>query len=365
MSKKPAPAPAQAPVDPRQATQDAHNQARQADRAKRLALMNQIAAVRGSSVIAYVTASRAGSGALGAGVGSDVIRVFRDHLALIGKVPKIDLFLITRGGNALTPLRLNSLLREFAKEVGVMVPYMAHSAGTLICLGGNEIVMGAMGELGPVDPSVSNFFNPVQSGDDFPGGKMPTPRPRLPISVEDVTSYLQLAAEKAKLTPEGMNTAFSALTEEIHPLALGNIMRQHTLIRHLVRRLLLLHMDEEKDKTRVDSIVETLTEKLYAHDYLITRNEAARMGLKVSNPADNVEDWMWDLFKLYESFLGIDREVNAQTLAAQQNQKPFVIESGVIESAGLCHGFTYKGVATKKGGDIELNVDFQAWEQYA
>jgi len=363
MANKPVPTVSSSPsIDPRIAAQNTYSQFRQTERAKRLFLLDTIGQARNSKVIGYVTASRNN---LGAGIGIDVIRVLRDHLSVIGKVDKIDLFLITRGGYALAPLRLISLLREFAVKVGVVVPYMAHSAGTLICLGGDEIVMGAMGELGPVDPSVSNHFNPVQSGDDFPSGKMPTPRPRLPISVEDVTSYLQLAIDKAKLDATGMNVAFSALTKEIHPLALGNIMRQHTLIRHLVRRLLLMHMDEDGEKAKVDAIVETLTEKLYAHDYLITRNEAEKMGLKLSKPTDVLESAMWDLYKLYEEFLTINQEINLPAALGQQNQKYLCLDSALVESAGMCHAYSYKGMLGKKGSEIEMNLEFQGWEQYA
>ena len=312
-------------------------------------------------MLAYATVGRK---SLGTGVGSDVIRIFHDHLSVIGKQKKIDLILITRGGDALVPLRLNSLLREFADEVAVIVPYMAHSAGTLICLGADEIVMGPMGELGPVDPSVSNQFNPTQSSEDSPDSKSPRPRPRLPISVEDVTAYLQLASDKAGLDEAGMNMAFSALTKEIHPLALGNIMRQHTLIRHLVRRLLLLHMDEKSEKERIDSIVETLTEKLYAHNYTITRNEAENMGLKVLKPTDKVEECIWSLFKLYEGFLKIDKEIDIPSMAKEQTPNYLCTDAALIESDTLCDVYSFKGSLDRKGTtEIDLKMDFQGWER--
>ena len=313
-------------------------------------------------MLAYVTVGRK---RLGTSVSSDVIRIFHDHLSVIGKQKKIDLLLITRGGDTLAPLRLNSLLREFADEVAVIVPYMAHSAGTLICLGADEIVMGGMGELGPVDPSVSNQFNPALSSEDSPDGKSPKPRPRLPISVEDVTSYLQLASEKASLDEAGMNMAFSALTKEIHPLALGNIMRQHTLIRHMARRLLLLHMDEKSDKERIDSIVETLTEKLYTHNYMITRNEAEDMGLKVLKPTDKIEECIWSLFKLYEGFLLIDKEIDILPMAKAQTPNYLCTDAALIESDTLCDVYSYRGSIERKKGttEIELNMDSNGWER--
>ena len=218
--------------------------------------------------------------------------------------------------------------------------------------------------LGPVDPSVSNQFNPVQSTEDFPEGKSPSPKPRLPISVEDVTSFLQLASEKVGLDIAGMSTAFSALTKEIHPLALGNIMRQHTLIRHLVRKLLLLHMDENKDKEKVESIAETLTEKLYAHNYLITRNEAKHMGLKVSKPSQEIERCIWSLFQLYEKYLKIDQEIDQGSIVRAETPSYLCTDAGIIESDTLCDAFSYRGLVDRKGSkEIQLNMEFQGWER--
>ncbi len=101
-----------------------------------------------------------------------------------------------------------------------------------------------------------------------------------------------------------MAQAYAALTSQVHPLALGNILRNHNLIRHLARRLLLMHMDAEADKDQLESIVRKLTEELYAHDYTITRDEAHGMGLKVTKPSDQVEIDLWEIFKLYGAFLG-------------------------------------------------------------
>lgn len=278
MSKNSPPPPP--PSDPRPPVIDAHKKLRLEARTKRVALLKSIAAERHSTVISYVTANR---GLINAQIGSDVIRFFRDLLGAIGHVEKLDLLLITRGGNTLTPLRLVSLLREFAGKVAVLVPYMAHSAGTLITLGADEIVMGAMGELGPVDPSVTNPFNPILPQEDIQGTVSPKPRPRIPISVEDVASYLNFAKTRGELGPEGMAQAFSALTQNVHPLALGNILRHHNLIRHLARTLLLMHMDADADKGKLESVVRKLTEELYSHEYTITRDEASVLGLTSSN----------------------------------------------------------------------------------
>jgi hypothetical protein len=293
----------------------------------------------------------------------DVIRLFRDHLGQIGKVDQLDLILITRGGHILAPLRLISLLREFAKKVAVLVPYMAHSAGTLIALGANEIVMGAMGELGPVDPSVTNTFNPVLAQEDIQGS-VPKPRPRIPISVEDVTSYIAFAKDRAKLEPAGMADAVKALTSNVHPLALGNILRNHSLIRHVARRLLAMQMGPN-DGEKIDAIVKTLSEELYTHDYVITRDEAPKLGLMATLPSADVEDGLWELFRLYENWLGIDRQIDWAGELGQERQKYVCYDLAVLESQQLFNSFSVRGTVLRKGGqnEFEFNAEFQGWEK--
>ena len=103
----------------RQDAVSAQSSLRSTERQNRLPLLQDLATERKSAVLAYVTVGRK---SLGTVVGTDVIRIFHDHLSAMGKQKKINLLLITRGGNALVPLRLNSLLREFADEVAVIVP---------------------------------------------------------------------------------------------------------------------------------------------------------------------------------------------------------------------------------------------------
>lgn len=347
-------------ADPRPAVVAAHQQLRSDQRQKRLALLKNVAKERSSAVIAYVTANR---GLIGAQVGADVIRLLRELLGPVGRVERIDLLLITRGGHTLTPLRLMSLLREFAAKVNILVPYMAHSAGTLIALGANEIVMGAMGELGPVDPSVANQFNPILEPEDIQGTVHPKPRPRIPISVEDVTSYLNFAKSHAGLDPAGMAEAYSALTSKVNPLALGNILRHHNLIRHLAKTLLLMHMNAETDKEKIDSIVKKLTEELYSHEYTITRDEALPLGLKVTKPSEQVEKDLWELYRLYEGFFGIDRQINIATELGSERQKYLCFDLAVVETESAAHFHCTKGFAVRKGpAEFEFNADAQGWE---
>jgi hypothetical protein len=121
-------------------------------RSKRAALIHDIERERGSRVIAYICSDRPGASGQ---IGEDAVGTMYDHLRPIGKVEAIDLYLYSRGGAVEVPWRIVSMLREHCSKLGVLIPYRAQSAATLIALGCDEIVMGSKAELGPIDPALT------------------------------------------------------------------------------------------------------------------------------------------------------------------------------------------------------------------
>ena len=65
---------------------------------------------------------------------------------------EIDLFLQTLGGSIDATEKIIKLLKNRFKNYRVIVPNWAKSGGTLITLAAEKIIMGAMSELGPIDP---------------------------------------------------------------------------------------------------------------------------------------------------------------------------------------------------------------------
>ncbi len=67
----------------------------------------------------------------------------------------LDILLHTPGGDVNAAERIVEYLRhKFTGEIRVFVPVAAMSAGTMIALAGNRIVMAAHSQLGPIDPQV-------------------------------------------------------------------------------------------------------------------------------------------------------------------------------------------------------------------
>jgi len=142
-----------------------------------------------------------------------VVPSFYDQLSAIGKQEKLDLLLFTRGGDIEAPWRIVTLMREFCNKFAVLVPYRAHSAGTMLAMGADEIVMTSMGVLSPIDPSRTHPLLPRREG----------ATESEPISVQDMRHAMTFIKDTAKpgseisYTPESMAQIVTALFDKIHP----------------------------------------------------------------------------------------------------------------------------------------------------
>lgn len=94
------------------------------------------------------------------GIRLEYLTEFRSHVeALVSRSENTDnlLFLIhTTGGVAEVVERIVDIIRHHYKEVWFVVPDMAMSAGTILCMSGDKIYMDYSSALGPIDPQVQN-----------------------------------------------------------------------------------------------------------------------------------------------------------------------------------------------------------------
>lgn len=301
-------------------------------------LIQDIEGERGSRVITYVTSDRPGP--IGARVAMDIIPIFSKQLRTIGKTEKIDLFIYSAGGDTMVPWRLVSMIREYCKRFSVVVPYKAHSAATMIALGADEIVMSDLSELSPIDPSTANVFNPQDPSNQLN---------KVPISVEDVMAYYDLAHDKFGIKGDDeLARIFSKFIEaspQIHPLALGNVNRTHNLIRLLARQLLKSWNDPIKDEN-VKRVVEYFTEKLYSHQYFIGRKEAKDdLGVQsVVSANDALAEKMTALYEGYRDSMGLGigtwNPENEIGINDQRKKTEYAVAA--IESADLSNKFNVK-----------------------
>ena len=299
--------------------------------AERIPLITEIESLRNSKVICYLTSIQQNNVAQ---MADDAICEIFDHLLLLPArpVPQLDIFLCSNGGSGTVPWRLVSLFREFADKITVLIPYKAYSAATMLALGADEIIMGPLGEMGPIDPSVANEFNPVD----------PNTRQKIAISVEDVVAYIGFIRDTVGIRHEDeLIKAIEVLAQNVHPLALGNVERFVSQSRLIARKIMLTHMKDTAAR-EIDEIIETLASKLYFHGHPINRKEAREeLKLKVAlNVPPALEAAMWKLYLEYEPELQ-NRDVfdpMAQIFRSTPAPAPLPAVPGQFQSSGIAPG---------------------------
>ena len=329
-------------------------------RATRLDLYRQLEEIRESKLFLYSTSDRPG---METQIAPDILRHFIDHLDLIGKVNRISLFLYTRGGSTLAAWSLVNLLRNFCDELEVIVPFHCHSAGTLICLGANQIIMTKQANLGPIDPSTNNLMNPQVTVN----GQIQ----RVPVSVEFVNGYLELVQSELGIKSEdNLSEIVRDLAGKIHPLALGEVYRSRSQITMLAHKL-LKHQALEKEQE--DEIIKFLCSDSGSHDYTIFRKEARdELGLKIVKPDDKLYALIKATYDDLAQELEFSTPFDTRILLGGNSQLAYRARRSLIESlAGGTHVFTSEGslfqtnLPAQNGGTQTIFHDrrnFEGWK---
>lgn len=303
-------------------------------REKRLELIEKLENKRGTKIISFILGDRP---SLETKIHSEVLpRLYKLlDIAYKGKNERpLDLILYSVGGITTAAWGIANLLNEFCSYYNVLVPYKAFSAATLICLGAREIVMTRLSQLSPVDPSVNSPFNPP-----VPGIQNQSPIPLLPVPVEDCVGYLNLAKKEAGIKEnEGMARVFTELVTRVHPLALGSVYRAREQIKMLSEKLLMRNME---DKVKMSSIVKTVTQDLYSHDYVIGRTEASEIGLPVTIDV-GIEEILSPLFEVYMDDLELTEPFNVEIesrKAEVSGSKTIIYNRAFLESTEKSYCF--------------------------
>lgn len=331
----------------------------------RKTLYEKLEKERLSKIIVYITGDRPG---LEAQIAPDVLDLFTHHLDSFldksGNIPnKISLWLYSRGGVTLAGWGIANLLRQFCRELEVIVFSKAHSTATLICLGADKIVMTKQATLGPIDPSVNSPLNPQMPG-------LP-PQVRVPISVENVAGYIDLAKKECGLKDKNsLVQIFLKLSDHVHPLALGEVFRARGQIQMLADRL-LSKRNSTINMMKKKKIINILCREAGSHDFTISRREARELDLAVETPTmglygllKQIHDDISKELDLFNSF------TNATYLGTDQSKK-YSFKRCIIESvSGSSHKFITEGelkrISLPQGGSgINDQRTFEGWREDA
>jgi hypothetical protein len=310
---------------------------------ERLDLYKEIEKRRNSKLLVFVTGDRPG---FETQIHPEVLDYFIDHLDKVGKTKKISLFLYTRGGSTLAAWSLVNLIRQFCDEFEVILPSKCHSAGTLICLGANTIVMTKQATLGPIDPSLNSPLNPQNP--QVPNN----PAARVPVSVESIKGYFEFAQKDLNIHNESeLKDIYINISNQVHPLVLGDVYRSRTQIQMLAKKLLLKQID---DKDKIENIITFLCSDSGSHDYTIYRREAKNeLGLNIEKPDDSFYEIIKNTFDDLKKELELNTAFDPNVILGNQSTINYACRRVLVESINVgTHAYVSEGSLIKNVQNI-------------
>lgn len=322
------------------------------DHATRVPIYRQIEADRGTKVLALVTGERLGLQTI---IASDAVAPFVSLLDRTGPAPKISLILDTMGGQTAAAWRLINLIRSFCDELEVIIPTKAMSAGTLMSLGADRIVMTKQAALGPIDPSLDNHpLSPEVL--NATGQKV-----RVPVSAEAVRGYLDEVRKDIK-DPASLAAIWNHLATTIHPIVLGEIFRLGGQIRSMATDLI---KHQVKDAAKHADIIQLLCSDSGSHDYTINRRKATEIGLNIDKPSPALYGLLSAITKSYSTELKTLEPYSPQAMLAANASVNYKLIRGLIESGDESYGFVSEGqfMANPAGGTPLDQRTFEGWRK--
>lgn len=249
------------------------------DSSKREKLLRELENLRGSKVLVYFSYTP---------LDDNILLPLYTQLVNIGKTEKIDLFLHSYGGAVDTPYKVVSLIRQYCNQFGVIVPFVAKSAASMVAIGADEIVMGPVSELGPIDPLVKH---PLYK--------------ELWIPVQAIRYCLEYIQRTIQENPEPDTAALvlSPIINKLDPWIIGDYEKALKASKQYAQQLLSSYMLKNQPE-KIETVTKALLEGYYSHGYPIGSREAKEeLGLNVIEATGELWNLIWELYSSYDEIM--------------------------------------------------------------
>ncbi len=276
---------------------------------ERKAQLARIANARGREVLVFAADFRKG-GQAPISIAYEDILPFKDLMeGLEGDA--VDVILETPGGSAEVAEDLVRLLRYRFKEVAFIVPGWAKSAGTIMTMAGDEILMGPSSALGPIDAQIQ-WKDKVFSAEAFLEG---------------------LGAMKLEAESQGLNKAHIPILQQISPGEIQHAQNaldfakklvadwlEHYKFRHwATHRSTGEPVSQDERREAAQSIATALCrhQDWLSHGRSIKLEDLRKLGLQITDFSDNEE--LYDGIRRYHTLLQMTFESNVYKLFETQH----------------------------------------------
>ena len=229
----------------------------------------------------------------------------------------LDVIVSSPGGDIEAAYLVARELRRRAQQLTIYVPFRTKSASALIALAADELVLGTLGELGPLDAQ----YDEKQAA-DFP---INTSRLLLDTALREledhavscydqaITRILKQSGmrpfEACSKAAEFVGTLYSPILAKLDPARLAESARGLNLGRAYASRLLRRYRPGVSDDDW-QRLLDRLVRDYPAHSFIIDREEAEEIGLPVRSPDPKEEDLL-DVLAVRLMEFGTDQDLIA------------------------------------------------------
>jgi ATP-dependent protease ClpP protease subunit len=225
---------------------------------------------------------------LASGISAVDVAPFHELVMDCDQDSDIDLILQTPGGDADAAEKLVIMLRSRAKSFRLIVPERAKSAGTLMAMAADEIVMSISSELGPIDPQITI---------NQPDGKV------LNRPAQSFLDGLELIKKDVVSNNGQINAAFFPLLSQLDPALLDYCTKTIERSKAFARKWLCNYM-LKNDHAKAAAVAEKLADvrQYSSHGMVIDAAEAAKLGLNINQMPSDDPLWrlIWNLHLAYD-----------------------------------------------------------------
>jgi Serine dehydrogenase proteinase len=195
----------------------------------------------------------------------------------------LHMLLHSPGGDGETAVRLVRSCQARCRELTVVVPDFAKSAGTLLAIGAHHIVMGPMSDLGPVDPQFQ-----------LPDGSLAAAKDII-AAVDDATAKVEAAPETYALHASLLADVTALMVHQ----ARAALERTDALVEEALSSCTGRKPDEVHQLQA--NLHEPLIELPATHAAIFGADDAAAAGLPVDKADPQGEQWqrIWRLWTKY------------------------------------------------------------------
>ena len=231
-----------------------------------------------------------------------------DFIELVEKTQEssdVAIVLSTNGGDADAAYKMGDYLQDKYENVGILIPGLCKSAGTILAIAANELVFSPCGELGPLDVQIRKKDSPYasESGLDIKEGidKLQNRatnlfhaimRDNLDGSSGTMTTFQTASDSAAKF----VSSLFKPIFAHIDPKEIGDRARAMEVAKDYRMRL---NWKSENFKLHESYVLKFLTEDCPSHGFVINMNEAAAL-FKNVRKTSKAEEYLIQKYRMPE-----------------------------------------------------------------